>query len=178
MNWAAATPAHFRFGLKAPRQITHIQKLAGSGEVLERFWNVALVLGEKLGPILFQLPPFLKKDLPRLEELLALLPNGIRAAFEFRHASWFDDAVFAALKSRGAGLCIADSEKLSTPVVMTSSFAYFRLRNQYKKAGLERWAEIIRKKRDAASEIFVYFKHEETGSGPEFAVQLEKILQS
>ncbi|MEO7297869.1 MAG: DUF72 domain-containing protein [Verrucomicrobiota bacterium] len=175
-NWATHTPAKFRFTLKAPQKITHHQKLVGSGDALDYFWKVAQTLGEKLGPILFQLPPFLKKDLTRLEDFLALLPKGMKAAFEFRHESWFADETFAALKNHNAALCIADSEKLSTPIVMTSGFAYFRLRDQYNKPALEKWANTISQQRKLVGEIFVYFKHEETGSGPEFAAQLMGLL--
>jgi len=175
-NWNAETPAQFRFTLKAPKQITHVQRLVGSADTLEYFWKVAQTLGEKLGAVLFQLPPFLKKDLPRLEDFLAVVPSGMKAAFEFRHESWFADDVFAALKNHNAALCIADSESLTTPVVMTSSFGYFRLRDQYDKADLERWVKIISKERERLGDIFVYFKHEESGAGPEFATQLTKLL--
>ncbi|MDQ6632491.1 MAG: DUF72 domain-containing protein [Verrucomicrobiota bacterium] len=175
-NWSAQTPENFRFALKAPQQITHFQKLVGSAETLEYFWKIAQTLGEKLGPILFQLPPFLKKDLARLEDFLAVIPKGMKAAFEFRDESWFDDEIFAALKFHNAALCIADSEKFSTPVVGTSDFGYFRLRDQYSKPELKKWAKIIAQESKRVEEIFVYFKHEETGSGPEFAKQLQKLL--
>jgi uncharacterized protein YecE (DUF72 family) len=175
-NWVSQTPEEFRFALKAPEKITHYQRLAGSEETLHYFWAVARTLGEKLGPILFQLPPFLKKDLPLLENFLAIVPPEMKAAFEFRHESWFSEEIFAALKNHNAALCIADSEKLSTPVVMTSDFGYFRLRDQYDKFALEKWAKIISDQQKSLEEIFVYFKHEESGSGPEFAVQLMKLL--
>ncbi len=177
LNWSAQTPAQFRFALKAPQKITHHQKLVGSADTLEYFWNMAQTLGDKLGPILFQLPPFLKKDLRRLEDFLTALPKEIRAAFEFRHESWFADDIYAALKSHDAALCIADSENLSTPVEMTSGFGYFRLRDRYDKEELKRWAEIILEQRKSTEEIFVYFKHEESGSGPEFAAQLMELLR-
>lgn len=175
-NWLAQTPEEFRFALKAPEKITHYQRLAGSDETLHYFWAIAQTLGKKLGPILFQLPPFLKKDLPLLEEFLASLPDEMKAAFEFRHESWFADEIFDALKKHSAALCIADSEKLSTPVVMTSDFGYFRLRDQYDKFALENWAKIISEQQKSVVDVFVYFKHEETGSGPEFAAQLMDLL--
>lgn len=178
LGWVARTPAKFRFSLKAPRQITHTQKLAGSATSLKRFWKVAQKLGDKLGPTLFQLPPFLKKDLPRLENFLDSIPRGMKVAFEFRHASWFDDEIFAALKSHGAALCVADSEKLSTPPVMSSDFGYFRLRDQYDKKQLRRWAKIILKANEETKDLFIYFKHEETGSGPKFAAQLKELIQA
>jgi uncharacterized protein YecE (DUF72 family) len=175
-NWKSQTPEKFRFGLKAPQKITHFQKLVGSEDTLRYFYAVAKTLGEKLGPILFQLPPFLKKDLPLLEEFLASLPDDMKAAFEFRHDSWFAEEIFAALKKYNAALCIADSEKLSTPVVATSDFGYYRLRDQYDKSALENWAKIISDQQKSLEEIFIYFKHEETGSGPEFAKQLIGFL--
>ncbi|MEO6035827.1 MAG: DUF72 domain-containing protein, partial [Verrucomicrobiota bacterium] len=112
-NWIALTPSEFRFALKAPQKVTHFQKLVGSADTVNHFWKVVKMLGDKLGPILFQLPPFLKKDLPRLEDFLASLPKGMKAAFEFRHESWFAGEIFSALKSRGAALCIADNESLT-----------------------------------------------------------------
>jgi uncharacterized protein YecE (DUF72 family) len=175
-NWMSQTPQDFRFALKAPERITHYQRLAGSEETLNYFWAIARTLGEKLGPILFQLPPNLKKDVSLLENFLVELPPEMKAAFEFRNESWLSDEIFGALKKHNAALCIADSEKLSTPVVMTSDFGYFRLRDQYDKSALEKWAEIISEQRKSVEEIFVYFKHEESGSGPEFANQLSQIL--
>jgi uncharacterized protein YecE (DUF72 family) len=175
-NWVSQTPEAFRFGLKAPERITHYQRLAGSEETLHYFWAIARTLGEKLGPILFQLPPNLKKDVSLLEDFLVELPPEMKAAFEFRNESWFSDEIFGALKKHNAALCIADSEKLSTPVVMTSDFGYFRLRDQYDKSALEKWSEIISEQRKSVEEIFAYFKHEESGSGPEFANQLSQIL--
>jgi uncharacterized protein YecE (DUF72 family) len=175
-NWVSQTPEGFRFALKAPERITHFQRLVESEETLHYFWAIAQTLGEKLGPILFQLPPNLKKDLSLLENFLAELPPGMKAAFEFRHESWFADEIYAALKNHNAALCIADSEKLSTPVVMTSDFGYFRLRDQYDKSALEKWAKIISDQPKSLADIFVYFKHEETGSGPVFAEELLELL--
>ena len=175
-RWSAQTPVQFRFTLKAPEKITHHQRLSGSEDTLHYFWAVARTLGEKLGPVLFQLPPFLKKDLPLLENFLAIVPQGMKATFEFRHKSWFADDIFGALKKHNAALCIADSEKLSTPIEMTSDFGYFRLRDQYDKPALKKWADAISEQRKSLEEIFVYFKHEESGSGPEFAAQLMELL--
>lgn len=175
-NWDAQTPVDFRFTLKAPQKITHFQKLVGSEDTLHYFWAIARTLGEKLGPVLFQLPPFLKKDLSLLEGFLAIVPQGMKASLEFRHESWFADEIFDALKKHKAALCIADSEKLSTPVVMTSGFGYFRLRDQYDKAALKKWAKTILEQQKLVEEIFVYFKHEESGGGPESAAQLTEML--
>jgi uncharacterized protein YecE (DUF72 family) len=106
-NWAAEVPQRFSFVLKAPQRITHRERLKGSADSVAYFVKVASVLGERLGPLLFQLPPNLKKDAPRLKDFLALLPKTQRAAFEFRHASWFDDEVYDLLRGYNAALCIA-----------------------------------------------------------------------
>jgi uncharacterized protein YecE (DUF72 family) len=170
-NWAAATPLQFRFAMKAPQEITHVRKLRDCGEVLERFCGVLKCLGGKLGPVLFQLPPFLRSDPALLKDFLSMLPAGLHSAFEFRHASWFNNETFAALKSKNMALCIADSEKLTTPITMTADFGYFRLRNPtYTKADIARWAKVISGQR--LKETHAYFKHEESGIGPKFARQL------
>ena len=128
-GWAAGTPESFSFTLKAPRRITHDAKLQRCEELLEVFCRTARTLGPKLATLLFQLPPTLKKDVPVLRAFLELLPEGTRAALEFRHASWFDAEVFDALRSRSIALCVADSEKLHAPVEITADYAYFRLRD-------------------------------------------------
>ena len=172
-NWSANTPAKFRFSLKAPQEITHFRQLRDCHDVLARFADALKTLGEKLGPVLFQLPPFLKNDKALLKDFLAIIPKGLSNAFEFRHESWLNDDTFAALKSRNATLCIADTEELTTPLIVTADFGYFRLRNPaYMKTDIKRWAKVIDKQRRAAKDIFVYFKHEDTGTGPKFARQL------
>ena len=172
-NWSAATPLKFRFTLKAPQEITHIRKLRNCTEVVGRFCEVLKTLGEKMGTVLFQLPPFLPVDNALLKDFLATLPEWLRAAFEFRHASWFNEATFAALKSRNAALCIADTEELKTPIVVTADFDYFRLRNPaYTKADIKRWAKVIGERKEKAKDIFAYFKHEDSGVGPKFVRQL------
>lgn len=172
-NWSAGTPAQFRFSMKAPQEITHVRKLRDCAEVLDRFCKVLKALETKLGPVLFQLPPFLRNDIALLKDFLATLPAGVRGTFEFRHASWFNDETFAALKSRNVALCIADTEKSTTPIVTTADFGYFRLRNPaYKKSDITRWAKEITKCQDSWKETYVYFRHEETGTGPKFAQQL------
>ncbi len=127
--WAAEVPADFKFVLKAPQRITHIQRLKDAGESVSYLLEVAGALKERLGPLLFQLPPNLKKDVPRLREFLALLPLERRAAFEFRHPSWFDDEVFGLLRDHQAALCIAEAEDdLEVPFVATADWGYLRLR--------------------------------------------------
>jgi uncharacterized protein YecE (DUF72 family) len=168
-GWNRETPAGFRLTLKAPKRITHIAKLKDCAELLQYFLRIAATLGPKLGAILFQLPPYFRKDLAVLDGFLALLPPATCAAFEFRHASWMDAEVFARLRSRNLALCIADSEKFSTPLELTASYGYFRLRDEgYTPADLERWAATIHSRAAHLEEVFVYFKHEEAGIGPEF----------
>jgi uncharacterized protein YecE (DUF72 family) len=177
-SWAEQTPEGFRFTLKAPRRITHVARLRDCAPLVATFCDLAGGLGGKLGALLFQLPPFLRKDVPLLEDFLAALPPGARAAVEFRHASWFDDEVFAALRARRAALCVADSERMSTPVVTTAPFGYFRLRDEgYTGASLESWARTIRAESEPTGDTFVYFKHEEAGKGPEFARLLREHLE-
>ena len=169
-GWAGQTPSPYKLTLKAPRRITHDKRLKDVGEDVKFFCEVAGTLGEKLGTLLFQLPPFQRKDLTVFDAFLGELPPNVRAAFEFRHVSWFDEEVFDRLAARNLAVCIADSDKLSTPVRVTADYAYFRLRDEgYQADDIKRWADVIA--RDAAScrDVFVYFKHEESGKGPEFA---------
>ncbi len=169
-GWAAQTPSPFTLTLKAPRRITHDARLKDTADATSRFCEVASTLGDKLGVLLFQLPPFLRKDVALLDGFLPQLPPGTRAAFEFRHPSWFDDEVFARLEARNLSLCVADSEKLSTPVRITADYAYFRLRDEgYQPDDIRRWAETIASSTASCRDAFVYFKHEESGKGPEFA---------
>jgi uncharacterized protein YecE (DUF72 family) len=175
-GWAEATPGHFCFTLKAPRRITHDAKLQRCEDLLQAFCRTSRTLGAKLGVLLFQLPPNFKKDVEVLRNFLELLPEGTRAAFEFRHASWLEPDVFDALRSRNIALCIADSEKMSTPVEVTADYAYFRLRDEgYQEQDIVRWAETIRGL-NGVSDAFVYFKHEEQGLGPAFARKLVEAL--
>ena len=176
-GWAAQTPDLFAFTLKAPRRITHDSRLQRCEEVLQVFLDAAETLGPKLGVLLFQLPPSLKKDAGVLRAFLDLLPQGRRAAFEFRHASWHDDEVFEALRSRNLALCVADSEKMSTPVVATADYGYFRLRDEgYQDADIAQWAKTIAGLAPRWKDTFVYFKHEEEGKGPDFANRLKERL--
>jgi uncharacterized protein YecE (DUF72 family) len=176
-GWDKETPPGFRLTLKAPKRITHIAKLKDCADLLEYFLKTAATLGPKLGAILFQLPPYLRKDLAVLDDFLKLLPAGTCAAFEFRHASWMDAEVFARLKAANVALCVADSEKFSTPVEITAPYGYFRLRDEgYTPEDLRRWAGIIRTSSSHLSDVFVYFKHEEAGKGPQFAKLLLEAL--
>lgn len=172
-GWTKQVPAAFKFTLKAPRRITHDAKLVNCEKLTAEFCLIAGTLGDQLGALLFQLPPSLKKDLARLDAFLDTLPPKAPAAFEFRHPSWFDPDVIARLKERGRALCVADSEKLETPLEVTADFGYFRLRDEgYQPADIEEWARRIAPLQERFTDIYVYFKHEEKGIGPEFARQL------
>jgi uncharacterized protein YecE (DUF72 family) len=174
-QWSEQVPAGFVFVLKASQQITHRKRLKEAGDSVDYFFRMAASLGDRLGPVLFQLPPNLKKDLPRLAAFLETLPAGARAAFEFRHASWFDDDVFQALSARGAALCLAEDEELETPLVSTARWGYARLRRQdYARADLERKAAQYRVQ--PWSDLFVFFKHEEGGRGPALAREFADIF--
>lgn len=170
-SWAAATPAQFQFSMKALQEITHVRKLRDCGGVLKRFCDALKTLDAKLGAVLFQLPPFMRSDAPLLKDFLATLPEGLQSTFEFRHSSWFNDETYAALKAARAALCIADTENLTTPIEATADFGYFRLRKPaYEKADIARWTKVISSQK--WNTTYVYFKHEETGTGPKFARQL------
>jgi uncharacterized protein YecE (DUF72 family) len=174
-GWASGTPDRFTFTLKAPRRITHDAKLQRCEDLLQAFCRTARTLGPKLGILLFQLPPNFKKEIGVLRAFVDLLPEGTRAAFEFRHASWLDTETFDALRARNVALCIADSEKMHTPPEATADYAYFRLRDEgYQQADIEAWARTI--KNLPPEDAFVYFKHEEQGLGPEFAQRLITAL--
>ena len=176
-NWSGATPASFLFSLKAPEKITHRAKLRDCGESVKLFHRVVSVLGEKLGVVLFQLSPSLRMDAPLLSAFLEEVPEGMRSAFEFRHASWFTDEVFNILQAHNIALCIADTEDLKTPVQSTADYAYFRLRRtDYKPKDIARWAEQILRLTPKGSHAFVYFKHEDAGVGPKFAKSLIKLI--
>ncbi len=172
-GWSAQTPENFRLTLKAPQRITHQKRLRDCADDVKYFLEVAATLGPKLGAILFQTPPYLRMNLEVLDGFLEMLPARLVAAFEFRHASWMEADVFSRLRAKGLALCVADSEKFSTPVEITAGYAYFRLRDEgYQPADIERWAQTIREKTGHCSDVFVYFKHEEAGIGTEFAKQL------
>jgi uncharacterized protein YecE (DUF72 family) len=165
-GWGASVPADFKFVLKAPQQITHVHRLKDAGGSVLHLLNVARALQARLGPLLFQLPPYFKKDVPRLREFLGLLPRSCRAAFEFRHQSWFDSEIFDLLREHEAVLCIAEAENdLEIPWVSTADWGYLRLRRpDYGEAQLK--ARLNRLRQQGWQEAFVFFKHEEEGKGP------------
>lgn len=176
-NWAAEVPAAFKFVLKASQRITHFQRLKDAGDSLSYLLKVAGVLKERLGPLLFQLPPHFKKDLPRLREFLALLPSEAIAAFEFRDPSWFDEEIFDLLRKHRVALCIAEAEDgVEVPFVSTTDWGYLRLRRpDYGDAELMTWVEKVREKN--WQNAFIFFKHEDEGKGPAMAKRFLELAQ-
>ena len=174
-NWAREVPDRFRFALEVPRRITHDQRLRSVEDTLASFCEIARTLGPKLGPLLFQLPPYMKKDVELLEVFLHDLPTGLKPVVEFQHASWLADDTYEVLERFGVGLCVADSEERTTPLEVTTSFGYLRLRRtDYDEAALRDWVERIAG--TPWNEVFVYFKHEERGAGPAYAAQFTALL--
>jgi uncharacterized protein YecE (DUF72 family) len=168
--WAQAVPDGFTFVLKAPQRITHIGRLKDVDDPVRYFTETIRPLGAKLGPILVQLPPNFKQDLARLKDFLTLFPADLQCAWEFRHASWFSDATYEALRTANAALCVADTEEGHTPLEATADFGYFRLRDEgYTKTQLERWAGTVTTLGRRWRRAFVFFKHEEAGQGPKLA---------
>jgi uncharacterized protein YecE (DUF72 family) len=175
--WRAQAPEGFTYALKASRRITHDKRLKDCADSVQFFCDAARAMGPALGPVLFQLPPNFRADLPRLEQFLAALPADIRAAFEFRHDSWLTDEVYEALRKGGAALCIADSGDRTTPALATARHGYFRLRDEgYGPDDLGRWADAVAERSPDWDDVFVYFKHEEEGKGPEFARAFRDLI--
>jgi uncharacterized protein YecE (DUF72 family) len=174
-NWKEQVPAHFRFSLKASQRITHFKRLKDAENETKYLIETANALEDRLGVVLFQLPPNMKKDLPRLETFLECLPAATRAAFEFRHQTWLEDDVLELLKSKNHALCISDTDDLPvTHVDRTADWGYLRLRRvEYSEAALKEWLERVRKQN--WSEAFVFFKHEDEGTGPRLAGQFLEL---
>jgi len=179
--WTTQVGPDFLFVIKASQRITHHQKLENSAENVAYLWQVAQTLGTRLGPVLFQLPPYLRKDLPRLEAFLAILPAEMRAVIEFRHRSWFEDDVFAALSARGVALCFSDVDPkseddpgLEQPFISTANFGYLRLRREeYVASDMRAW--IDKSRAMPWQELFVFFKHEPTA--PRYALELKALWE-
>jgi uncharacterized protein YecE (DUF72 family) len=172
-GWAAQVPERFRFALKAPRRITHAKGFAFEPDAVAHLFRVAAALGDRLGPVLFQLPPWLRKDTAKLRALLAALPAGARVALEFRHRSWIDEEVDALLRDAGVALCAADFDEAdrAVPIAATAPFGYLRLRAaDYADADLDRWAGQIGEQ--PWQEAYVFFKHEDAGAAPRLAARL------
>lgn len=177
-GWAGSVPDNFRFVIKAPKLITHVRKLGQADEPLSQLLGAAEALSERLGPLLFQLPPTFKKDLSKLRTFLTLLPTTVRAAFEFRHPSWFDEEVFDLLREHRAALCIADiDDELDVPFVSTADWGYLRLRRpDYDDPGLQEWVDRVQEQ--GWQDAFIFFKHEDEGKGPQMAQRYLKLAES
>jgi uncharacterized protein YecE (DUF72 family) len=175
-QWASQVPDGFTFVLKASRRITHLKRLRGVSSEVDYFVRTAAALGPKLGPVLFQLPPNFKRDLPRLVEFLALVPRRYRAALEFRHSSWFDEDVNQELRSRNVALVVADTEEAEPPMIATANWGYLRLRREaYTDSDLECWAARVRE--SEWEQVFVFFKHEDEGVGPKLGMRFAEMLE-
>jgi uncharacterized protein YecE (DUF72 family) len=174
-KWIEATPAGFRLSIKAHQVITHIKRLKNAEDFVPRFLGTIepIARAERLGPLLFQLPPNMKADAKLLGEFLATLPRAVPSAFEFRHASWFTDEIFDLLKSSNRALCVAETEERITPDVVTADFCYYRYRKPSYTAD-ERGAMVDRIREHLAQgrNVFAYFKHEETPEGAIYAVEV------
>lgn len=174
-GWDEQTPDGFTFVLKASRKITHFKKLADCGDPMEYLVDVSRTLGDKLGPTLIQLPPYLKADVELLRDFLTLVPDDFPAAMEFRSSSWFVDEVYAALEEAGVALVASDRDgKPAPPVVRTAPHGYARLRrSDYDDEALEAWAERLAE--PGWDEAYAFFKHEESGAGPRFAERFREL---
>jgi uncharacterized protein YecE (DUF72 family) len=176
-NWVAATPAGFVFAVKANMRITHILRLKNAAEATELFFKMIdpLRTARRLGPVLFQLPPQMKCDIELLRDYLSLLPEGMRYAFEFRHESWLAEPVYEELRKRNVSLCVAESERLEVPEVITADFVYYRLRKpDYTEADVDAFAARSKELLAAGRDLYLMFKHEET---PEGALNAVKVLE-
>lgn len=178
-SWAAQVPVTFRFVLKASRRITHFKRLKDSGDETGYLLGTAQALGERLGALLFQLPPNLPRDLDRLQRFLEILPAGARYAFEFRHPSWREEGVLAALGARDCAWVAVDAEEeeAAAPeaIPATASWGYLRLRRmEYPRADLAAWAARVASQ--DWSQVFVFFKHEDAGAGPRLALEFSEIF--
>jgi len=177
-GWGEKVPESFRFSVKASRRITHLRRLEGAEDTTSFLFGQASVLGPKLGVVLFQMPPYFRKDLPRLEAFLTTLPAEVPCAFEFRHESWVSDDVHRLLGERGRALCYADTEEVTTdePTIGTTSWGYLRLRREdYAMPDLERWAARVRAM--PWKTAFVFFKHEDAGAGPKLAREFRRLFE-
>jgi len=175
-KWGTQVPDGFQFVIKAPQRITHMKKLVGTEDDVRHLFQVSSVLREKLGPVLFQLPPFARKDAGKLRDFVATLPRDFKVAFEFRHASWCDEEIYDILRARDIAICLADTDEVTDPdalVVPTASWGYLRLRRtEYTPEELAAWKERIQ--RQPWPEAYLFFKHEDEAKGPRFAVTFMK----
>ena len=177
--WREATPGNFRFCLKASQQITHRERLKVPSQALEYLTGVVTGLESRLGLILYQLPPFFKCDVQKLEMFLSVLPRGIHAAFEFRHDSWFVDDVYVLLERYGVALCIHDADDRTTPMKLTAPLTYVRLRRSaYTPELRQEWQDRMRGWSRDGIEVFAYIKHEDNPDAPLIALEFAKGLET
>jgi len=177
-GWAEQVPESFTFVIKASKRITHDKRLKECGDLLTYLFGAISTLGSRLGPLLFQLPPNFKKDVPRLKGFFDEMPERRRMAFEFRHASWFDDEVYETLRAQRVALCVADTgEEPAAPLVATTDWGYLRLRREdFQDKELRDWAKRIREQ--PWSDAYVFLKHEEEGKGPKLAARLMEFCNA
>lgn len=176
-SWAKETPDPFAFSLKAPRRITYDMRLRDTADLVSDFFDTVRSLKEKLGAVLFQIPPFLKRDVARLEDFLHQMPTGCRVAFEFRNQTWLNDEVYECLRRFGVALCAVEGLERDVPPEPTADFGYFRLRKP--AYGDEDLTDLARRIQDAGrgwTDVFAYFKHEADGAGPSYASKLSSLL--
>lgn len=173
-SWAGQVPDGFRFSIKASRRITHIKRLKETSDETEYLFRVLGALGERLGVVLFQLPPNMKKDVDRLNSFLELIPEGAKVAFEFRHESWFDGDVFDRLGEEGHTLVVAEDDENQAQLVSTTDWGYLRLRkSEYADKDLKKWAKQLGSQK--WKQAFVFFRHEDTGIGPKLATRFIEL---
>ncbi len=177
LDWSERVPEKFSFALKAPQKITHYKRLKDAAEELAYFFRTCTVLGNRLGPTLFQLPPGFKKDLETLTAFASSLPRGFAAALEFRHRSWFDDEVYEILREHNLALCAADTDQEAACLVPTAEFGYLRLRREsYHDSQLAEWARRVLDQ--PWRKVYVFFKHEEAGTGPKLAKRFLELANA
>lgn len=177
--WAKEAPEKFAFSVKAPRGITHDLRLRDAADLVTDFFETARAMKTKLGVILFQIPPFLRRDVARLEDFLHQIPTGFRVAFEFRNRSWLTDEVFECLGRFGVALCAVDSAEREVPPQSTAPFGYIRFRQPgYGDEDLAAWARRIQEVGAGWEDVFAYFKHESDARGPAYAMKLRTLLEA
>ncbi|HKQ70880.1 MAG TPA: DUF72 domain-containing protein [Polyangiaceae bacterium] len=170
--WKESTPEAFRFAIKASQRITHFGRLALPSESLDYFLSVLPKLESRLGIVLYQLPPSFKQDLPRLEAFIAALPKGTKAAFEFRHLSWFNDETLRALERGGVALCVNDNDEFECPVEITAPYTYVRLRREaYPAEKRTAWRERFKNFAERGIEVFAFIKHKDNPDAPLIALE-------
>ncbi len=183
-NWRDSSPASFTFAVKVSRFITHIKRLKDTGDAVEKFISRAKILGGKLGPLLYQLPPNMHRDDERLASLLATLPRGIRHVFEFRHQSWLEEGVFAILRKYNVGLCVFDMPSLTCPLVTTADFAYIRFHGStglysscYSDEELADWTKRLANLAANLKATYIYFNNDAEAFAVKNAMTLGGYLE-